>query len=230
MRFGGGDAKTTYTLDGKETTKDIEGQDGRPGMQLTQKASLGSDGKLNIVSIRKLTTPMGEMEIKTAETWELADNGNTLKINRAMQSPRGEQVSEMVFAKGKIVAVPMKDAATSTAPDMPATPPSEAKPAPKFVDTGVVNGKAANLALPKYPVDAMNKGVGGVVKVKVMIDEQGNVTFAEAIEGEEMLRQACVDAAKLSKFVPTKLGGNAVKVRGIVVYNFTATLPEKKPQ
>jgi hypothetical protein len=39
------------------------------------------------------------MSIKTTETWELQDDGKTLKVVRDMETPRGTQSSEMVFVR-----------------------------------------------------------------------------------------------------------------------------------
>lgn len=209
--MGGGDTPTVYVLDGKESSKEMEMPNGMPPAQLTQKSWVESDGKLKINSTRKFSTPMGDMEVKTSEIWELADSGNTLKRNTNTESPRGTQTAEMVYKKTG--AVPAKDAAAEA---------SETKPsAPKVLDTGVVNGKAVSLIKPAYPAEAKEKGIGGQVKIKVTIDEQGNVMSAQATEGESLLRKACEDAAMASKFSPTTLGGNAVKVRGYIVYNFT---------
>lgn len=95
----------------------------------------------------------------------------------------------------------------------------------KQVSLGVVNGKAVTLTKPAYPAAARAVGAQGAVNVKVTIDEEGNVVSAEAVSGHPLLQQAAVQAAQQSKFSPTLLSGQAVKVTGIVVYNFLA--PER---
>ena len=60
-----------------------------------------------------------------------------------------------------------------------------------------------------------------------MIDEQGNVASATAVSGHPLLRQASEQAALASKFSPTTLSGQPVKVAGIIVYNF---VPETTPK
>jgi outer membrane biosynthesis protein TonB len=47
--------------------------------------------------------------------------------------------------------------------------------------------------------------------VQVLIDEEGNVVEARAIEGHPLLQAACVDAARQARFSPTFLGGQPVK-------------------
>jgi TonB family protein len=95
----------------------------------------------------------------------------------------------------------------------------------KQISAGVINGKAVTLTKPAYPAAARAVGAQGAVNVKVMIDEEGNVISAEAVSGHPLLQQAAVQAAQQSKFQPTTLSGQLVKVTGVVVYNFIA--PER---
>ncbi|HEY0427754.1 MAG TPA: energy transducer TonB [Pyrinomonadaceae bacterium] len=99
--------------------------------------------------------------------------------------------------------------------------------APKTVAGGVVNSKAVNLPKPEYPAAARAIAANGAVNVQVTIDEQGDVVSATAVSGHPLLRAASEKAALEAKFTPTYLSGKAVKVTGIIVYNFVA--PEIKP-
>ncbi len=92
---------------------------------------------------------------------------------------------------------------------------------PKTISGGVLNGKAQNLPAPEYPAAAKAVKAGGAVNVQVTIDEEGNVSEASAVSGHPLLRKAAVDAALQAKFSPTTLSGQAVKVTGVVIYNFT---------
>jgi TonB family protein len=56
----------------------------------------------------------------------------------------------------------------------------------------------------------------GTVNVRVLIDERGNVISAGAVSGHPMLRQSAESAARASKFAPTVLGGQPVKITGIL--------------
>jgi len=91
---------------------------------------------------------------------------------------------------------------------------------PKQTLGGVLNGKATNLVKPPYPAAARAVRAEGAVNVQVTIDESGNVISASAVSGHPLLRAAAVQAARSSKFSPTMLAGQAVKVTGIIVYNF----------
>jgi TonB family protein len=212
----GGDGENTYTFDGKETSKELQSPTGETIGDMKLKVEVLAGGKLKLTTTRKISTQMGELEVNTTETWELADNGTTLKVDRTMTSPRGDQTMKLVFAKVK---------SSSDSPNANAD-----QPKPKVVETGVINGKAIKMALPTYPAEAKEKGIGGVVKVRVMLDEDGNVTSAEAIEGDPLLRKPAVDAAMASKFRQTLLGGVAYKTRGTIVYNFTPGPPTPKKE
>lgn len=83
-----------------------------------------------------------------------------------------------------------------------------------------VNSKATNLVIPNYPAAARAVRASGAVNVQVTIDEDGEVIMANAVSGHPLLRQAAERAAKESRFAPTILEGQPVKVTGIIVYNF----------
>jgi TonB family protein len=93
-------------------------------------------------------------------------------------------------------------------------------PQPKTISGGILNGKATNLVKPPYPAAAKAVRAEGAVNVQVTIDEEGNVISATAVSGHPLLRAAAVQAARASKFSPTRLSGQAVKVTGVIVYNF----------
>ncbi len=95
--FGGGDGTTTYTLDGKETSMEADGPNGKIPVKL--KAELESDGKLKLTSSRTFSTQMGEATMTTRETWTLSGDGKTLTVKRDTETPRGTNSSEMVFTK-----------------------------------------------------------------------------------------------------------------------------------
>lgn len=103
----------------------------------------------------------------------------------------------------------------------PAPTPQTTRP-PKIVSGGVLNGKATNLVRPPYPPAARAVRASGAVSVQVLIDEDGNVARASAVSGHPLLKAAAEQAARSSKFSPTLIGGQPVKVTGVIVYNFSA--------
>jgi hypothetical protein len=56
------------------------------------------------------------------------------------------------------------------------------------------------------------------VRVRVMIDQTGNVESAQAVSGPSELQQAAVTAARMAHFQKTFYRGRAVKVSGVLVY------------
>ena len=109
------------------------------------------------------------------------------------------------------------DAETGGAPPPPPPPkPKITKP----VSGGVLNGKATSLPKPPYPPAARAVRASGAVTVQVLIDESGSVVSASAVSGHPLLRAAAVQAARGARFSPTQLSGQAVKVSGVITYNF----------
>jgi len=108
--------------------------------------------------------------------------------------------------------------------EIDAPPPPEAKPTPPKapISGGVLNGKAVHLVQPSYPQIARQAHASGTVVVQVLIDENGTVISAHAISGHPLLQAVAVAAARASKFSPTKLSGQPVKVNGVIQYNFVA--------
>ncbi|MCC6327396.1 MAG: energy transducer TonB [Acidobacteria bacterium] len=102
----------------------------------------------------------------------------------------------------------------------PSIDPVTGKPKIKQISGGVLNGKAILLEKPFYPAEARKNRDGGTVSVQVMIDEDGNVVRAGAVNGAPTLQWVSRDAACRSKFSRTTLKGEPVKVFGVITYNF----------
>lgn len=108
--------------------------------------------------------------------------------------------------------------------------PVSAQDQARSINGGVLNGKAISLPKPVYPAEAKAAGLLGVVRVKVLIDEEGNVISAQAEEAPDaseavspLLADSAVRAAYNAKFTPTFLRGAPVKVSGFIIYNFVGT-------
>ena len=116
-----------------------------------------------------------------------------------------------------------------------------AQDVPKIINGGVLNGKAISLPKPAYPDEAKAAKLEGTVRIKVVIDEEGNVESAESViepffitktdadgnaeqvevpQADPMLVEAARAAALEARFSPTRLSGTPVKVSGIITYNF----------
>lgn len=103
---------------------------------------------------------------------------------------------------------------------VPNNPGKDRTIAGNVIAGGVLNGKATDLPKPVYPPAARAVRASGAVNVQVIVDENGNVISANAVSGHPLLRQSAVQAARSAKFTPTILGGKAVKISGVIVYNF----------
>ena len=108
--------------------------------------------------------------------------------------------------------------------DLPEPPPAPtpAPPAPPKVlkVSRVLNSQAISLPQPNYPQMARSIRVQGTVIVQVLIDEKGNVVSAKATSGHPLLIPEAQKAAMRARFSPTVLGEQAVKVQGVITYNF----------
>ncbi|MDT5123615.1 MAG: periplasmic protein TonB [Acidobacteriota bacterium] len=85
---------------------------------------------------------------------------------------------------------------------------------------GVVNGMATYLPKPAYSAIAKAAHASGMVTVQVLIDENGRVISAHALNGHPLLLQPSVQAALQARFTPTMLSNQPVKVSGVITYNF----------
>jgi len=119
-------------------------------------------------------------------------------------------------------ARPPVNSTPTLSPTPSATPrPSPSVPTNRPVNAGILNGRAVNLPKPAYPPIAKQMRATGQVAVQVLVDESGNVTSAKAMSGNLLLRASAEAAARQSRFNPVRIGNQAVKATGFVLYNFT---------
>jgi protein TonB len=119
---------------------------------------------------------------------------------------------------------------TCTDNNTPTTPVVENRTPPPIVDppkpktlrvsAPIIIAKVVDLPKPAYPILAKQARIQGPVNVQILIDETGKVVSAQAVKGSPMLTKAAEDAARRARFTPTKLGDQAVKVQGVITYNF----------
>jgi TonB family protein len=86
---------------------------------------------------------------------------------------------------------------------------------------GSLIGYATQKPNPVYPPTAKSMRMTGVVKVEVVIDEQGQVAAVQNTSGPSLLRGAATDAIKKWKFKPFVRAGEPVKATGFVSFNFS---------
>jgi TonB family protein len=90
----------------------------------------------------------------------------------------------------------------------------------KAIEFGVLNEKATSLPKPAYTEEAKRTRSKGRVTVRVVVDENGKVTSAQAVDGPLPLREAAEAAAKKATFTPFTEGGIVVKATGVLTYDF----------
>lgn len=85
----------------------------------------------------------------------------------------------------------------------------------KYVfNAGIVNKKAIYLPKPNPIIPPKQTQI---VKIEIVVNEQGNVISANAISGHPLLRSVCESAARKTKFHPTWDIGK-IRVTAILVY------------
>jgi Ca-activated chloride channel homolog len=111
-------------------------------------------------------------------------------------------------------------------PPPPPPPPSKGvppqmSPDPRItVSGGVLQGSATRKIQPAYPAIAKSARAQGAVQVQITVNESGEVIGARVINGQPMLRDAALQAAKQWRFKPTQLSGVPVKTLGVLTFNF----------
>ena len=96
------------------------------------------------------------------------------------------------------------------------------KPGSNTIAGGVLNSKAIDLPQPAYTPAARAVRATGTVTVQVTVDEKGEVISAKAVSGHPLLHASALQAARKARFAPMLLGGERVKVTGVLTFSFSA--------
>jgi TonB family protein len=86
--------------------------------------------------------------------------------------------------------------------------------------SGVLNGKILDYTLPVYPQKAKDKNIQGQVEIQLLVNEDGEVIFANPLSGPEELWAESVKAAVTARFAPTTLKGQPVMITGRIIFEF----------
>lgn len=89
------------------------------------------------------------------------------------------------------------------------------------VEVGSLIGYATEKTAPSYPAAARTMRASGVVKVEVVVDENGAVAEVKKADGPALLQAAAKDAIRKWKFRPIMREGQAVRASGFVSFNFS---------
>ena len=142
------------------------------------------------------------------------DNGQDMRIRMQVK------YTDFKVGRGKVTITEVGEVTPETIKKESQTGTSESPRPVGPVEGGILNGKAIELPSPNYPAEARKVHAAGQVQVKVLVDETGRVMTADAVFGPQSLWLAAVEAARKARFAPTVIDGTAVKVSGILTYDF----------
>ena len=96
--------------------------------------------------------------------------------------------------------------------------PDERRQGP--VISGVLNMKVLNELSPAYPQKAKDQRIQGRVEVQLLVNEDGEVIFANPLSGPEELWAESVKISVSARFRPMTLSGKPVKITGRIILDF----------
>lgn len=98
---------------------------------------------------------------------------------------------------------------------------SKCQPKTRRISHFCYNFCPTRLVKPLYPDEAKRLRISGLVKIEVIVNENGKVAYARTLEGKPYLSQAARQAAYRSTFQPrTDCDKKPIKFRGTIIYNF----------
>jgi periplasmic protein TonB len=97
--------------------------------------------------------------------------------------------------------------------------PADASKNPSPLAVGSLIEYATQKVNPSYPAAARSVRMTGVVRVELVVDEQGDVEVQNTT-GPAMLQRAALEAVKKWKFKPFTRDGQPVKATGFLSFNF----------
>jgi len=101
------------------------------------------------------------------------------------------------------------------------SPTSTTTDVSKPLDKGSLNSIATKRVLPHYPPVARQMGIAGMVRVYIVLDENGKVLEVSKSDGPALLSTVAEAAAKQWVFGLSFSEGRAVRVSGYIDFNFT---------
>jgi len=91
----------------------------------------------------------------------------------------------------------------------------------KPVELGDLNARAVSLPKPVFSEEAKRVKATGKVNVRVIVDENGKVVSAQALNNVAVLREAAETAARDAVFKPLVQDGITVRFTGVLTYEFS---------
>lgn len=149
-----------------------------------------------------------ETPSETADT-NTADNSEPTKRRRRVigSAPKKETAEDKTETK---------PAAKETVAAENAPVPTNGSP----LEVGSLVGYATKKTNPVYPSTARNMRMTGVVKLDIIVDEDGKVAEVQNADGPVLLQDAATFAIKKWRFKPFMRDGQPAKASGYVSFNF----------
>ena len=115
--------------------------------------------------------------------------------------------------------------AQEATPEPKSDPTPQQAPAPKpplhiRVSLGFSQGLIVKKVQPEYPPEAREQRVQGEVVLRIMVNQEGDVSKVSLISGHPLLAPAAMDAVKQWKYRPFLLNGQPLEVDTEAVVNF----------
>src|ERR1044072_81246 len=151
-------------------------------------------------------------------TYAYADDDLIFDNGTDMRTRMQVKYTNYIIGRGKVTITELDEAKPESNPGETSSGPKPRVTAP--IEAGELNSQAIDLPDAMYPGEARKTHAAGEVKVRVIVDETGHVLAADVISGPKPLWLAAIDAARKARFKPTLVGGTAVKITGILTYNF----------
>ncbi|MEP6912201.1 MAG: TonB family protein [bacterium] len=173
----------------------------------TQIASLGSISALPPAKVKSNKTPSSSpySTRRTSDTTDKKASDKSVDAAHPVSSNESQ----------KSQSSPSESPANAAGPSSP-IPNDHA-----LTDFGLLNARASRRVLPRYPPMAKKAGAVGLVRVHVVVDENGKVIEVSGSEGPMLLRQVAEDAARQWYFEGIAGPGQQVRFTGYIDFNFT---------
>jgi protein TonB len=209
------DAAPVFKSVANENTTVKPGSSNTPNIKLDA-VSTAANNALTNGEVKKITPAeqsktTNETPRANSESTETAQNAPTPNRDRRVENRESENKAEN-RANNKPENKTEKSNETAKSENS-----GEASP----LNVGSLVSYATTQAKPVYPVAAKNMRMTGVVKVEVLVNENGEVSQVQNTTGPSMLQRAATDAVKKWKFKPFVRDGQPTKASGFVNFNFS---------
>jgi len=182
---------------------------------------LGGNNKSNAYDVRRNPTArVDQPEVVPAAVSAQQNPELPIRTNKFVIGDDQDLNARPGAGKGVASTTTAGGEGTTILDDNPPPPLPTPTPVKVLRISDPINSRALSLPKPVYPSLGVQIRLQGVVNVQVLIDESGKVVSAKAISGHPILIPDAVRAAMNARFSPTTLNGQAVKISGIITYNF----------